>query len=261
MKRSIEFKEKVRSCRNICGTHVAINHPVIGSIFGSTGFDFVWVDTEHTDISGDDLMNMIAAVQAAETPVIVRVPLNDLTAAKHTLEMGVDGIIFPNITTAAEAKAAMDMCMYPPKGTRGFGPLRAVGYGLRDMDEYIAASDAELTRFIQIESRQAVENLPEIIKNPDIDGYIFGPCDLSGTIGELNRVFGDNNLALIRQAVKILKDAGKCIGVSTGSNDPAVLQMWHNLGINMISAGVDFSYLRSGSSEILKSLRKVQGAC
>lgn len=253
-----ELKEKVRACRPICGTHTAFNHPVIGTIFGSIGFDFVWIDTEHTAMSGDDLMNMISAVQSEGTPAIVRVPVNDLTHTKWTLEMGPDGIIFPTVNTAEEAKRAMNMCMYPPKGTRGFGPLRAVGYGQRNMDEYIAASNRELTRFIQIESRTAVENLPEIVKNPDVDGYIFGPCDLSGSIGELNQVFGENNLKWIKQAIHILKDNGKCIGVSTGSTDPEVISFWHELGVNMISSGVDYAYLRDGAASNLKTIRAIQ---
>lgn len=260
MKRAIEFRRKVLSCENICGTHTAINHPVIGRIFGSIGFDFVWIDTEHTASESDDLMFMIDAVQNAGTPAIVRVPVGDLAHTKHTLEMGPDGIIFPMVNTAAEAKRVMDMCLYPPDGTRGFGPLRAADFGGRDLDEYIAASREEMTRFIQIESKTAVDNLPEIVKNPYIDGYIFGPCDLSGSIGELNQVFGEHTVALIRKAVAILKDNGKCIGVSTGSTDPEVIGFWHDLGINMISSGVDFGYLRAGSKANLEEIRKVQRA-
>ncbi len=259
MKRQLAFKQKVLSCQPICGTHIALDNPAIGTIFGTAGFDFVWIDTEHTDTCATSLMNVIAAVQAENTPAIVRVPVNDLTATKHTLEMGPDGIVFPTVNTPEEADQVMKMCMYPPEGTRGFGPLRAVKYGARDMDEYIAASNNELTRFIQIESRTAVENLPEIIKNPYIDGYIFGPCDLSGSIGELNKVFGDNTQKLIKQAIAILKDAGKCIGVSTGSIDPEVIAFWNDLGINMISSGADFDYMRIGCRENLKNIRKIQG--
>jgi len=259
MRRSIEFKQKVLDCKKICGTHTAINHPVIGKIFGSIGFDFVWIDTEHTASGSDDLMFMIDAVQSAGTPAIVRVPVCDLAHTKRTLEMGPDGIIFPTVNTPEEAKRVMSMCMYPPEGTRGFGPLRAVNFGERDMDEYIAASNRELTRFIQLESKTAVDNLPEIVKNPYIDGYIFGPCDLSGSIGELNQIFGEHTIALIKKAIGILKDNGKCIGVSTGSTDPEVIGFWNDLGINMISAGVDYGYIRSGSKSNMELTRKIQG--
>ena len=77
---------------------------------------------------------------------------------------------------------------------------------------------------IQIESETAVKNLPEIVKKTWIDGFVFGPCDMSGSIGELNKVLGENTQKLIREAVEIIKAAGKSIGVSTASDDPQVLK-------------------------------------
>ena len=131
-------------------------------------------------------------------------------------------------------------------------------WGADDLQEYIDHSDERLCRFIQIETAQAVKNLPEIVKNPYIDGYIFGPCDLSGSIGELNNVFGEHTIALIKEAIAILKENKKCIGVSTGSDDPAVLQFWHDLGINMISTGVDYDYMRRAAVKNLANIRKIQ---
>jgi 2-keto-3-deoxy-L-rhamnonate aldolase RhmA len=77
-------------------------------------------------------------------------------------------------------------------------------------------------------------------------------------MGELNKVFGKRNIALIREAVAVLKEAGKCIGVSTGSADPAVIEFWNDLGINMISSGVDYDYLRRGAQRNLETIRRIQ---
>ncbi len=250
--------EKVRSAQQICGTHMALNCPQTTEILGSVGFDFIWVDTEHTAASYQDLYYHIKGAQAAGTPVIVRVPMHDRNFVKKVLEMGVDGIIFPMVNTPEEAERDMSYVMYPPHGIRGFGPLAAVHWGADDLQEYIDHSDERLCRFIQIETAQAVKNLPEIVKNPYIDGYIFGPCDLSGSIGELNNVFGEHTIALIKEAIAILKENKKCIGVSTGSDDPAVLQFWHDLGINMISTGVDYDYMRRAAVKNLANIRKIQ---
>ena len=40
--------EKVRNAEQICGTHMALNCPQTTEILGQVGFDFIWVDTEHT---------------------------------------------------------------------------------------------------------------------------------------------------------------------------------------------------------------------
>ena len=247
---------KDRLHQNLVGTHISMTDSIVSEMEGRLGYDFIWIDTEHSEISYTNLRNHITAVNAGGTPAIVRVSMNDYNHVKRVMEMGPDGIIFPMINTAEQAQAAMEFCMYPPEGRRGFGPLRAVNYGLDDMDEYIRIANSKTCRFIQIETVTAVENLPQIVKNPYIDGYIFGPCDLSGSLGELNQVFGEKTQSVIRRAISILREAGKPIGVSTGSTDRAVTEFWHNLGINIISTGTDYDYILRGAAENLATMRQ-----
>lgn len=249
------LKSKVKACENIFGTHIAFNYPPITELYGYVGFDFVWIDTEHAPLSYEDTLNHISRCHLSDTAAIVRVGQRDRDQLKRIMEMGPDGIIFPMVNTPEEAEAAISCTLYPPKGTRGFGPLGAVKYGMRPVDDYIAKVDEETCRFIQIESETAVRNLPKLIENPYIDGYIIGPCDLSGSIGELNNIYGDRNIALIKEAIAIVRGANKTIGLSTGSADPAVTKFWHDLGINMLSTGVDFEYIRQGAMANLKFLR------
>ncbi len=252
------LKKKIQACENVFGTHISFNYPAITELYGYIGFDFIWIDTEHAPFGYDDLQNHIARCHFTDTAAFIRVGQRDRDELKRVLEMGPDGIIFPMVNTPEEADAAVKLTLYPPKGNRGFGPLGAVKYGMRDIDDYIANVDNELCRFIQIESEQAVNNLPELVKNPYIDGFIFGPCDLSGSIGELNNVFGERTLSLIRKAIAILKAAGKSIGISTGSADPKVTGAWHDMGINMISTGVDSEYIRQAAMENLAFLRTLK---
>lgn len=240
----------------LVGMHISMTDSIVSEIAGRLGYDFIWIDTEHSEMSYSDLRRHLTAVNAGGTPAVVRVSMNDYNHVKRVMEMGPDGLIFPMINTAEEARAAMEFCMYPPEGRRGFGPLRAVNYGLDNMDEYIELANKKTCRFIQIETATAVENLPEIVKNPYIDGYIFGPCDLSGSLGELNHVFEDKTQRVIRRAIDILRDAGKTIGVSTGSTDRAVTEFWHDLGINIISTGTDYDFILRGARDNLATMRE-----
>lgn len=254
MKKNL-FKEKVLNRDFLCGTHTVLNCPEITRILGSIGFDFIWIDLEHTAIDCGDLAAHLNCAMLTDAAAVVRVPVLDRTCTKRVLEMGPDGIIFPMVNTPEEADQAMKLCLYPPDGNRGFGPLGAVSYGLRDTEEYVRSVNKELTRFVQIETIEAVKNLPQIIRNPWIDGYIFGPCDLSASIGEITNVFGKNNINLIKEAVAILQEAGKSIGVSTGSADPEVTAFWSELGINIISSGADYGYIHRGAAANLQNLR------
>lgn len=247
---------KDRLHENLVGTHISMTDSIVSEMVGRLGYDFIWIDTEHSEMSYTNLRNHLTAVNAGGTPAIVRVSMNDYNHVKRVMEMGPDGLIFPMINTAEQARAAMEFCMYPPEGRRGFGPLRAVNYGIDDMDEYIELANKKTCRFIQIETVTAVENLPEIVKNLYIDGYIFGPCDLSGSLGELNHVFNDRTQKAIRRAISILRDAGKPIGVSTGSVDRAVTEFWHDLGINIISTGTDYDFIMRGARDNLAVMRE-----
>lgn len=252
------FRERVLNREFLIGTHTGLNNATLAEIMANCGYDFIWIDNEHTAVDYDDLLHMLMAIQAAGAAVVVRAPVMDLTRTKHILEMGPDAILFPMINTAEEAARAMDMTLYPPEGSRGFGPLRSVKYGLIDSDEFIKTANQRLCRLIQIESETAVKNLPEIVKNPWIDGFVFGPCDMSGSIGELNKVFGENTQKLIREAVEIIKAAGKSIGVSTASDDPQVLKFWHDLGINIISSSMDYLYVARGAMKNYHTLKALE---
>lgn len=251
------LKDKLN--QDLVGTHISMTDSIVSEIMGRLGYDFIWIDTEHSEMSYTNLRQHLTAVNAGGTPAIVRVSMNDYNHVKRVMEMGPDGILFPMINTPEEARAAMEFCMYPPQGRRGFGPLRAVSYGIDDMDAYIAEANAKTCRFVQIETATAVENLPEIVKNPYIDGYFFGPCDLSGSIGELNCVFGEKTQSLIRRAISIIKEAGKPVGVSTGSTDRKVTEFWHDLGINIISTGTDYDYIMRGARDNLATMRTFMG--
>ena len=76
--------------------------------------------------------------------------------------MGPDGIIFPYVRTAQEARDAVACCTYPPKGIRGFGPRRAQKYGAFSVDEYLEQADRSILKILQIEHCDAIDQLDEI---------------------------------------------------------------------------------------------------
>ena len=156
----IQSNLKSQLHENLVGTHISMPDSIVSEILGRLGFDFIWIDTEHSEMPLSTLRNHLTAVNAGGTPALVRVSMNDYNHVKRVMEMGPDAVLFPMINTPEEARAAMSFCMYPPEGRRGFGPLRAVNYGIDNIDEYIATVNERTCRFIQIETETAVKNLP-----------------------------------------------------------------------------------------------------
>jgi 4-hydroxy-2-oxoheptanedioate aldolase len=253
------LKLRLKTCEPVAGMHVTLADSCITELCGYLDYDFIWIDTEHTAIDHHLLLQHIISAKAAGVNSLVRIPWNNEVLAKRVLEMGPTGIIFPMVNTADELNQAMKSTLYPPLGSRGFGPIRAIRYGIDDVDEYINKGSLDMVRCVQIETVTAVENLDEMVENPWVDCFIFGPCDLSGSIGELNKVFEKNTSDLIDRAIKILKKAGKSIGVSTHSDDRETLRYWHDKGINFISAGADSRHILAGARNVSMILREIQG--
>lgn len=252
------LKEKVNSNDEICGMLVTLADPSVCEMVGYLGYDFIWVDMEHSYLSCKDVFIHANAARATGTPIIVRVPQHDLSFTKRILETGVEGIIFPMVHSASEAEELLSYTLYPPRGDRGFGPQRAIRYYLDDANEYAHDGHLKLCRFIQIEHFGAVDDIEKIAQMPYLDGVFFGPNDLSASIGRIGDFYCEENMALIKRSIEVLKKYGKAIGVALGAADEKTLAFWRDLGINILVAGQDYGMLQMTALENVKRLKKAQ---
>lgn len=249
------LRRKIENGERVLGTLVCLTDPCLCEIMGNIGYDCVWVDTEHTYISCKEVLCHLNAARGANIPVVVRLPQNDLTSTKKILEMGPDGIIFPMVRTKKEAEELLSMTLYPPLGTRGFGPLRAIGWGAMDAKEYVEKNSFDCCRFMQIEHIDMIEELDEIAKLPYIDGFIFGPNDLSASLGEFLDVFEESTMNKIKEAIEILRRNGKYVGLAGGAAERDI-KAWTSLGIDMLFSGADWGFVYTKGKETLDLMRK-----
>lgn len=248
LRQKLENKEKIR------GTLVSTTDPCMCEIMGNIGYDCVWIDTEHTYMSHKEVLCHLNAARSANIPAIVRLPQNDLTETKRVLEMGPDGIVFPMVKSARELKELIDMTIYPPHGTRGFGPLRAIGYGALDAVQYAKKESFELCRFVQIEHIDFIDQMEEVLKIPYVDGFIFGPNDLSGSLGEFLNVFGDTTLTKMKETIALLRKQGKLVGVAGGMTEKEI-RNWSALEPDMIFAGADWCFVYNAGKDTLQKMK------
>lgn len=252
-----KLKEKLKSGNHLIGFEVDLCDPCISELVSSLGYDYIWIDTEHEAMDYETVLMQIIACKAGGAASVVRIPFNEPYLAKRILEMGPDGIIFPMINSAVEAKAAIDACLYPPLGKRGFGPRRAVSYGAEDLFSYIEEAPERMCRFIQLEHVNAIHDLDNILQVPGIDGMIVGPCDLSGSIGYLNEIFHPKVLSLIDTAISKCKNANMPIGVAVGANSEEDVRFWFDRGFQFISAGSDMSAIVNVAKTQQAMMRRV----
>ena len=255
----MNLKEKIANGKNICGTLVNIPSVAVVEMMGYFEYDYLWIDLEHSAITLDMCYTQLVAAKSVGRPAIVRVPQNDLTYTKKVLEMGPDGIIFPMVHSAKEANDLLSCTLYPPYGSRGCGPQRAVRYGIDDEVAYFKSGPKDLCRFLQIECKSFVDEIEQIADNPYIDGFILGLADLSGSINEVGDFFGKNNLDLAKKAIEIATKHNKIVGSATLATDEKTLTMLRDMGIKMITCGADFNYIVNGARETYKTVKKILG--
>ena len=252
------IRDALNSGKRLLGTHVNLTDYRVCEMLGYIGFDYLWIDMEHIATDFHDMEQHLIAAKAAGTPCLVRVTWNDIPNIKRVLEAGPDGIVVPMVNSVEEAQRAIDTCIYPPEGKRGFGPCRAVRYGLDNTQEYIDSKSKELCRFLQVETKDAVENMEEVCRIPYVDGFVIGPMDLSGSVGALGHAREDAvTNELIETAIRKAHAAGKPIGFSTGTDDPDELAFWISKGVDFISASTDMWSILKGAKSLLSDMKRI----
>ena len=255
MSRASDLLQKMKK-ELVVGTHVNLADLSISEQMGALGFEFVWIEGEHSPLDKQTILGHIIGCAAGNTAAFVRIPWNDPVLAKPVLEMGPDGIVFPFIRTAEEARAAVAACTYPPKGIRGYGPRRANRYGTIPAAKYIAEVDDSILKIMQIEHIDAVTNLEEIMAVEGVDTIVVGPNDLSGSINLLSQVRHPDVMALMDTIAEKCKKANMPFGVSMPF-DKANIADWIRRGVSWMAAGNDTSYIAKAGSETITTIREL----
>ena len=239
------------------GTHCSTTELEFYEMCGLLGYDYVWIDSEHAAVTFPMLKNAIIATNAGGACAIVRVPDHQMCNVKPVVECGPDGVIFPMVNTAEQARQCVNHCVYPPKGTRGFGPLRALDYGTLPLDEYIAKSEKSMLKLMQCEHVESVKNLDAILEVEGVDGIICGPMDLSASVGKMGNYYDPEVMEMMQTIIDKCKSHGKPFGLSIGV-DMKLIKFWIEQGASFLSMGTPLDYFREMSKDVIKQARAIE---
>ena len=257
------LKETLASKNAVFGTWIRIPHPMVVEAIASAGFDFVHLDQEHGPIGTAELDQLILAAKASGIPAVVRVPGKDGTRIGRALDLGAEGVIIPHVTSGEDVRSIIRAGRFHPSGMRGVaGGCRADGYGTLPFVEVSEAAERRSILAVQIESKEAVERLDEILdaSGDSVDVFYIGPADLSQSLG-IPCQFDHPLLGeTIRQITERLRARGKTVGIHAPTVTHGV--EYAKMGIRYITCSMDIVLLASRAEalaaewrEALKSLR------
>ena len=249
-----KLKRLLASGATAIGTMVCdTRSPGISQALAVAGFDFFILDTEHGSYSPETVSDMMLVARLAGITPVVRVPDFSYPFIARTLDAGALGVMIPRIKTRAQVEEAVRAVKYPPLGERGMMNARTnTDYRGMTIATYGSVANDETMVIVQVETKEAVEDIDAILAVPGVDAALMGPADLSVSLG-----VQDVAHPLVTEYTQRVADAAKRLNLPCGTHvgDLGMLKQWRDRGMRLLLYSYDFGFIMSGGAAAIKELR------
>ncbi len=247
---SREFRERLSRGEKLFGTLLALGSPPVAEILGRAGFDWLFLDLEHSAQGPAEALQLLNA--AGSTATLIRVESRDEVGIRKALDLGPTGIIVPQVGSEADARRMIGLAKYPPAGTRSVGLGRACNFG-NDFAAYMARANDESAVVLQIEHIDALKEIDAIVAVPGVDAVFVGPYDLSGSMG----MPGALEHAAVKEAIDSVLAAARRAGIAAGifAAGAERARAYAAQGFSLIAAGTDGLFLGRAAAAELQAVR------
>jgi 4-hydroxy-2-oxoheptanedioate aldolase len=233
------FRSRLIARETLYGAWSAVPSPLSVRLLAAAGLDYVVVDLQHGGATEHDLPALTTAIRLAGATPIGRVRHAHPADIGRALDLGCDGVIVPNVNSAAQAREVVAACRYPPAGYRSAGGVLAGG---------------EPFCIVMAESVAAAEDLEATLAVDGVDGIYVGPRDLSYSLG----CPLDPEDPVLRPALERIwaacAAAGKPVGVH--ATDGATAHLYRDRGCSLITVASDGAAISRGTAAEFRAARK-----
>lgn len=245
------FRSKLKQGELLISPMVTLSCPEAAEILSDVGYDWLFLDAEHSTYSPADLQAIVGRV-SHKLPSLVRLPAPEEVSIKKALDLGAAGIIAPQVNSAEQAANIVSWSRYSPEGTRGVGLGRAHGYGFT-FDDYLAKANEEITVVVQAEHIDAVNSIEEIVKVPGVDAVLIGPYDLSASLKRIGEIDHPEVTGAIQHVTEACQSNNIPLGIFGVTVD--AVKPYIEKGFTLITVGVDTVMLGQAARRMLGQVR------
>lgn len=234
-------------------------HPRVVKMLAVAGFDFVLIESEHTDFSLETIGTLAMYARECGITPIVRpagtLNPHDLTRA---LDAGAQGLLLPSIDSAEQLADIIKATKYYPIGNR---PMNLRGphtdYHIAPPQQVIAHLNRETLTVAMVETRKSIDNLDDILRVEGLDCIMIGPDDLSQDLG----VPGDMQSPLLNEAYEEIFALCARHGVPCGlsAQSPEMAATWIAKGCMWIPYQNDAAMVFNTARAAVPQLHKIGG--
>ena len=247
------FRQAIASGRTLIGLGITFADPLVTDAVAPSA-DFIWLDLEHALMSQEAVNAHLLAGRARNVPMIVRVPGGDTHTVKPVLDGGAEAVVVPQVRTVDEVRRFVADCYYPPEGIRGYGPRVPTNYGRTGGASYAEEANRTVMPTIMIETREAFEQLDDILAVPGVGAIMIGPTDLSWSLGLRGQTAHPDNLAAVQSIAQRVRAKGLPVGAGMGV-EPGFAVTLAGLGVQWLQVGADFAYLHTQMTQLATDIR------
>lgn len=254
--RENKVKKALKEGKTVFGSMtVEFRSPSIAQIYATSGFDFMFIDTEHSPYSIETVVDIIWASKGADITPIVRVTDLEYHFIARTLDLGAQGIMVPRRETVDQVKNIIKFAKYPPLGERGLStsPGGHTDFKSEDPAIFMEKSNDETLIIIQIESQKAIDNIEEMVSVTGVDVALIGPNDLSKSLGVVGQLDHPKVQEAIDKVIQACGEHGVASGIHAGSIP--LLKEVMKKGMQFITWTTDSRILVNSCREALTKLK------
>ena len=239
------FKDALKAGQPQIGLWLGLSSSYSAELLAGAGFDWLLIDGEHAPNNVQTVLTQLQAIAPYPSRPVVRPSWNDAVQIKQLLDVGTQTLLVPMVQNADEARAAT---RYPPQGIRGVGSALARASRWNRIPDYIHQANDAMCVLVQIETREALNNLVQILDVDGVDGVFIGPADLSADMGFAGNPQHPEVQAAIEQAIVQIRAAGKAPGILMANEQLA--KRYLELGALFVAVGVDTTLLARGAEAL-----------
>lgn len=249
------LKEKLENGQAVLGTWSMIPSTLTTDIIASSGLDFIIIDAEHGAISFETAQEMVMVCESRNVSPVMRVGTIDEADILKALDIGVHCIQIPNVNTKADVEKIVSLAKYPPVGNRGFSPFtRAGDYSILNSTTLTEKANKNTLIAINIEGKEAIEDIDNILTIKELDIIFIGLFDLSKALGIPGEVDNPKVLKYLEELTIKITNSKKYAGTITTSKEK--ITDFLNIGLKYIVHLVDCEMLRNSYSEVKQHFDK-----
>lgn len=237
---------------------IEVRQPSVMQMLSNAGLDFVIIDNEHGAFNIETISDLSRASRQVGITPIVRVPEWSYAHITQPLDSGAQAIMVPRITEAQQVREILQMMKYPPLGRRG--SVVARGHtDLKSGSVVDAMKDAneELMLIVQIETKQALEKMDEILSVPGVDVALVGPTDLSVALGIAGQMTDLTLVSAINSTI------GAChrhnVFPAIHMNDLTLASHWASKGMRMVSFNSEVGMMTQAAAGAVATIGMAMG--